>query len=116
MTGMAPEDFQAIGEAAVTCASLEYEMAVIVVLPDHDADPELLLSESGHLSKQLKRAASLLLAVDANLGAELEEWRRRAETKHVVNSWPIQQSVVGLFPRDLPGPADSVRTEKGGGV
>jgi hypothetical protein len=36
--------------------------------------------------------------------------------RHIRASWPIQQRIVDRFPRDQPGPADYLRTVKGGGV
>ena len=33
---------------------------------------------------------------------------------HIVKAWPIQQRIVGRFPGDRPGPADSPRTDEGG--
>jgi hypothetical protein len=33
---------------------------------------------------------------------------------HIVKAWPIEQRIVDRFPRDQPGPADSVRTDEGG--
>lgn len=166
MIDMPDDALQAIGEVAVRCGSLEWDMAVLVTLLDHNADPDRLLSYSGGLTSDLKRVTRALTGLDPLLGGELEAWRARAENhrrdrhvfvhsvylwddedepptltiynargaleeafdlgkarefchameRHIRDSWPIQERIVDRFPRDQPGPADSLRTDEGGGA
>ena len=50
---MPKEAFEVLGEVAVTCGSLEYEMASFVTWLDHNADADRLLSYSDYLSREL---------------------------------------------------------------